>query len=499
MRIRKLLTMALACLLVAGWGLLSRHHAEARRRARDLALVEAVSEGDLERAGTLLQAGANLRMRTDLEESLVIAADNARSPELVELLARRGLSPHERDSTGLTVLHRAARRGDTRMLETVLDLGQSVEEPDAQGRTALTHALRGGQLNAARLLLEHGASVGADPSGVQPLFALIASDANPRLIGKSRSLIWPVKGARPPGVSAAMTTSPRQDLLRAYRSQPFSAETENAEWVALVRALLARGADPAVRDAEGQDAVEIALARGLGKTARLLVEKQGGWRDAQGRTALRIAAEQGHLAEVAELYSMPGRPSEGPGAELLLASWMGDRKRAQSLLASGADPNRSAIPGRTVLMGACRRRDLPLLKLLLSRGARPQQAEAGGNTPLHSAASYLWLEGASALVAAGAPVNARNEFGATPLHLAVGSRGAATQPAGARQIPQGADSQLAIVRLLLTHGADPNAADCHGYTPLQTALRSPGESNRTLVRMLLKHGARAGGHSNGEG
>lgn len=496
---RKLITIGLCFLLLAGVAQIRHKNAEKRRLARDQALVQAVANGDLEQVGRLLQEGANVRTRTDIGESLLITADNANNPDVLTALVQRGLSLSEPDRAGYLILHRAARRGDTPMLETVLRLGLPVNEPDARGRSALTHALRAARFEAAQFLLSQGASVKPDPNGESPLVAFLASEGNPRgYSGKIRLL---PKGTRrsPSGKltvatvksrSAAAPDYPPPDSLEPYRICRFRPDAEDDEWIACVRALLKHGADPKARDAYGHSAIEIALARGATKTARLLIEKVGAWRDDQGRTALRIAAEQGNLEQMAEFYPIAGRPSEETGVELLLASWLGDLKRVHSLLAAGADPNRSGIPGRSALYGATRRRDLRIVKLLLAHGANPGQADFGRNTPLHAAAGQGWVDGARALLAAGAPVNARTTDGWPPLHLAAGRHNPQDLVATGDLSLQGSASPRDMVQLLLDHGADPNAADKRGTPPLRKAIESGPEPDVEVVRLLLKRGAR---------
>lgn len=497
---RKLITISLCLLLLVGAVQISRRNTERRKLARDQALVQAVANGDLEQVGRLLQEGADVRTRTDIGESLLITADNANSPDVLTALVQRGLSLSERDRAGYLILHRAARRGETPMLEAVVRLGLPVNEPDARGRSALTHALRAARFEAAQFLLSQGASVKPDPNGEAPLVAFLASDGNPRSIPGKITLL--PRGARrlPPGKPITPATAKSRsvaasdylppDSLQPYRNCRFRPGVEDEEWIACVRALLEHGADPNAQDASGHSAIEIALARGATKTARLLVDKVGAWRDDQGRTALRIAAEQGNFEQMAEFYRIAGRPSEEAGLELLLASWLGDLKRVQSLLAAGADPNRSGIRGRSALYGATRRRDLRIVKLLLAHGAIPSRADFGRNTPLHAAAGQGWVDGARALLAAGAPVDALTTDGWTPLHLAAGYRNPQLLQSTGNHSLQAPASLLDMVQLLLDHGADPNAVDERGWSPLRKTMLLSVEPDIEVVRLLLKRGAR---------
>ena len=94
-----------------------------------------------------------------------------------------------------------------------------------------------------------------------------------------------------------------------------------------------------------------------------------------------------------------------------------------------------------------------------------------GFTALHLAAFFGQEEAAKILLERGAEVHlvARNaSIHATPLHSAA------------------AGSHPAIVKLLLEHGADPNAAQDGGFTPLHSAAQS---DHRESAEALLEAGA----------
>ena len=102
-----------------------------------------------------------------------------------------------------------------------------------------------------------------------------------------------------------------------------------------------------------------------------------------------------------------------------------------------------------------------------------------GDTSLHLAAAALRPEEAQLLLQAGADPNAENRRGATPLHYCCDPR----PQAG----PWSREAQTRVIRLLVKHGADLDRPDRGGATPLHRAVRarSPG-----AVRQLLELGAR---------
>jgi Ankyrin repeats (many copies) len=103
-----------------------------------------------------------------------------------------------------------------------------------------------------------------------------------------------------------------------------------------------------------------------------------------------------------------------------------------------------------------------------------------GHTALHVAAGAYRHELARRLMATGADVRARNRRGAEPLHAAaVGAPGSRwwNPPA-----------QAATIACLIEAGADPNAIDMDGVTPLHRAVRTRCAA---AVAALLTHGADA--------
>ena len=120
------------------------------------------------------------------------------------------------------------------------------------------------------------------------------------------------------------------------------------------------------------------------------------------------------------------------------------------------------------------------VKDCLAQGASANAPRRDGGLPIHKAAEYTeHPEVISALIDAGADPMARTgKYRSTPLHIASGS--------GKKQ------TRLGRVKVLLASGANPNAQDIDGETPLHRALgRAYGflESAPEVLRALVEAGA----------
>jgi ankyrin repeat protein len=119
-------------------------------------------------------------------------------------------------------------------------------------------------------------------------------------------------------------------------------------------------------------------------------------------------------------------------------------------------------------MRAAKVSDVSLMRLLLDHGADPTRRLRNGTTALSIAAArsarnggpeQATIEAASLLVERGADVNATNDSGETALHVAV-------------------TRSDAVVRHLVTLGANLTAVDKFGRRPLDVALGVPGGAGR---------------------
>jgi len=164
---------------------------------------------------------------------------------------------------------------------------------------------------------------------------------------------------------------------------------------------------------------------------------------------------------------------------LIMASQYGNKDVIETLLNNGANVNAKTPGGFTALEQAVNTGETEVAKILIESGAEVNGKLDSGKSVLHEAASSDSEEIAGLLIRNGANVNATTDTdNKTPLFIAA-NRG-----------------NLAVVRLLLKAGANPNISLKNTPTPrspIMTAAwnRSIDEKRyMSVVKLLLKHGAK---------
>jgi len=276
-----------------------------------------------------------------------------------------------------------------------------------------------------------------------------------------------------------------------------------------IQSLIAEGVSVHTVGYWGSTALHVAAEEGHLRVAELLIHcgAHVDCLDRQGRTPLHVAATGGRLEVVRLLIHYGARTNtvddshqtpatsamlhdhrevvellvaEGADIPLHLAAYVGDVERVRALLDSGTDVNTRDPHGWTPLHCAISQNQVAVARLLVARGADPDAvAEDEGfnrnhvsGTALYRAIAVSHSDLVELLIDGGADINAPDRYGRTPLWSAA-RRG-----------------QSEIVRLLIAKGADANVQGGDNYfcegIPLGAAI---AEGHLDAVDALVAGGA----------
>jgi ankyrin repeat protein len=404
--------------------------------------------------------------------------------ETADLLIRAGANVNVQNRDGITPLALACLYGNASMIDRLLKAGADAKAKGLNGETTLMLAARNGNAESIKLLVAAGADV----------------NARENLRGTT-ALMWAVEQKHPEAVKALLeggadfrARSGPAGLPRNY----MAARVNTAD----VEAAARRYKEAAANGRTYQEQLEFEQKAGAVFSGRRLNQQAAGQQQ-----AAQAATDADTETVIAGLVGGGG----GGLTSLVLAAREGDIESARLLLDAGADVNQVTEYAWTPLLTATNNRHYKLAIYLIERGADVNKPNKGGWTPLYLATDNRNIEGGDfpvhrpdidhleyikVLLEHGADPNARvrdNTLTRTIFTMQWFFEAGATAFVRAAQ-----SGDVDLLKLLLAHGADSMAATDFGDTALTAAAgigwvegvtyEHSAKHNLDTIKMLLDLG-----------
>lgn len=438
-----------------------------------------------------LQAMGAVDPLTDFFKAVV----DSDTPSILKMIAANPKLVKAEDLNNRSVLIQSILWLDTDLARLLLAKGADPMQRDSGDLTALKAAIDTGQTELAKSLVARDTDL--DPDTGNPDADEILMDAQDRQEAEVVALICAKARMKPLGwIPSDHLGAMKTRDLAAFPNDPFFAAVIDDDVKSAAAALTP--AELSKTDAAGRSALHLCAELGYADMAEMLLAHgcAAGPEDKLGRTPLDYAA-----GRIPELY-----PMYRPYADHMSDEHFGDPKvfpdRSAVLAVLHKYHAGSGLPtfervvddggihmarvmiaenpalvkgfpahGESALATAITSQNDVMIDLLLKNGAPLTGAQDGfGDTILFTAAANDNLDIAKRAIAAGVDVKAVALSSFTALHQAVMS------------------DATDIARLLLDHGADVNAQDRDGRTPLMMDYKAPDDNG--LGDLLRAHGAR---------
>jgi len=373
----------------------------------DNRLPDAVKRGDKDAVLALLRAHVPVDSPSgDGSTALHWAAyeDNVGLAELL-LAAHADIAAVTRDNA-ITPLLIACQNGSAPMIELLLKHGANANQPNALGTTPLMMASASGSVQAVKALLAHGAQVDLREHAHEQTALMFAAN-----LDRSEVIRTLITGGADPNATSKLVTLPKMD---------FRALTGDKTPGKGAKDVTSSASDAAVTD----------------------------------------------QAKSKEKASADGKPKVDKDEAVLTASGQHPDKEADKKAADPAEITKKMyrehgakmMGGMTPLLYAARQGNIAAGVALIEGGAKVDQVSGSEHTtPLVLAIANGHLDFAKMLVEHDANVNLANDMGVTPLFATVDVKWVPHEWSPEPIIAQEKTGYLDLMKLLLAHGANPNA------------------------------------------
>jgi ankyrin repeat protein len=474
----------------------------------DTRLIDAAKNQDAKLVRTLLAGHVDVNTAEADGSTALHWAAQRDNDEIASLLIAAGANVNAATRYNITPLTFAATNGNAPLIERLLKAGANVNAASEEGETPLMTAALTGKVDAIKVLLTHGANVNAkEPVKGQSALMWAASEGN--------------------ADAAAMLIEFGAEVQAKSKGgfTPFMFAVRNG-WIDATKVLLAHGANVNDVAPDGTDALNMAVVNAYFELASVLVDHGAdpNLPDPRGSALHTIAwLRKPGTDGAAGVGNTPHGPPVPTGNVTSI-------QLAESLLKHGANPNARvtwkentfgkeggtarnppniqlgrhflSYVGATPFYVAAKNGDAPYMRLLAKYGADPALTTKAGITPLMAAAGLdYWegeapgpftgvseaerLEAVKLALSLGNDVNLHADFGDFPMKGDTAytllyyplnidellDKGVGDPRWSGCTALHGAviSGQASIVQYLVDHGAQVDAKNKLGWTPLMVA------------------------------
>ena len=403
------------------------------------ALLWAAHWNDLDTSDALLRAGADPNVANDLKVTPLSAACTNANAVLVERLLDAGANPNTAIATGETPVMTCASTGSAAAVSMLIARGADVnaKEP-AQNQTALMWAASERHPDVVKVLIDKGADLQArTKKGFSALhFAAREGDIETARLLLAAGMDINIRSQ--PAGGGARIGGPSYEASISAGSTPLLVATVRAH-VPMALFLLEQGADPNASDA-GMTPLHWAVGTWESGEANPVF----GFTDAMSgipQRKAKVDLVKALLARGADPNKpMTQRPPGFAGGHtdvigatpFLLASAAADMEMMRLLLDAGANPKIATKSNMTAIAAATgvnrvqgesnvtETQALEVVKFLLELGVDPKATVVTGENAIFGAAYRGWNSIVQLLAERGTDVNAVSKAGVTPWRAASG-------------------------------------------------------------------------------
>lgn len=229
-------------------------------------LSNALIANDPERIKYLLSKGADVNTPDLQGWTPLTSAARQRHDQTIALLIELGADPNKADANGLTPLAAALMRDHVPSIKKLVEHGAKLDVPGQQGYRPLALALAEKKYEAAKALMDAGADVSV-ASGEEKLTPLMIIAAQ---TGPAEGSIFLPGSTRPTDIAKVLVEHGADINAQAANGMTalMIAATNNS--APMIGLLMDAGADPAIKNAQGQTAEDVANLNGNQEAAQAI-------------------------------------------------------------------------------------------------------------------------------------------------------------------------------------------------------------------------------------